>query len=96
MKKSLILPSICIFAGIALTVISFIVLPNNVVTQFSIGGGGVTTTPKILAVAISAVIAIGGGFLAVSNVDDSSKCRRSMLVSVIGIAVFVVMLIINR
>ena len=61
MKKSLILPSICIFAGIALTVISFIVLPNNVVTQFSIGGGGVTTTPKILAVAISAVIAIGGG-----------------------------------
>lgn len=93
MKKSI--TSIILFViSLALAIVSYIILPERVITQFSIDGN-VTRLPKIIAVLL--VFAISGGFSAVSYVAQDLKKKKSyQLISLIGIFVFVILFIVNK
>lgn len=89
-KKALSILIIAVAA--ALTVVSFIFLPDTVVTQLSIGGSGTSTMPKLLAVLLPAALGIGGG---VAQLLDRDGKNKGLVVSLVGLLVFAIMLIVN-
>ncbi|NLU23370.1 MAG: hypothetical protein GXW99_01345 [Clostridiales bacterium] len=94
MKKQKILALILLLSAVALTVVSFLLLPDTVITQFG-SKGNVTTLAKPLAIAMPALLsAVPAGFT-LFNRDEAENKTKPLLVSVIGIAVFIVMLVVN-
>ena len=94
MKKRVILPVVCIAASFILASVSFIILPETVIIQFS-AGGSVNTAPKLLAVLLPFALGAGGSALSIVTKEDERARKKEMLVSFVGIAVFVVILIVN-
>ena len=95
MKTKNIIAVILLVASFALAVVSWLVLPQIVVTQISIGGSSTTTMPKIIAILIPFTLsagAAGGALLAKEN--DEAK-NKSLIVSAVGIVVFIIMLAVN-
>ena len=89
-----------ILAGIILTVISFFVLPEMVITQISVGEEGVTKMPKAIAILVPAAITIGGGVFGLvvlnkeSDIQERLK-RKGLISSILGIILFAVFLWVN-
>ena len=94
MKKNL--PAmLLIAASAALAVISFILLPQTVIVQFSTGGSGVTTMPKLFAIALPLALGAGGAAFGLAAKGDEKMKQKCLIVSLVGIAVFVIMLVVN-
>ncbi len=90
-NKTLTTASILAIATIIVTMICVLRLPATVITQFSINGGNVTTMSKPIAIAIPVFICLLGIYFCGSGKDY----MKSILISAVGIAVMVVMLIVN-
>lgn len=95
MKTKNIVAVILLIASAVLAVVSWLVLPQTVVTQISIGGSGTSSMPKIVAIAFPFTLsagAAGGALLAKEN--DEAK-NKSLIVSAVGIVIFIIMLAVN-
>lgn len=94
-EKRKLISVILIAASVVAAVISFIVLPQTVMIQFSVGEGANTTAPKALAVLIPTLLGIGGGVFGILTRADDKTYRKSIFVSAIGIVVFIIMIAAN-
>ena len=95
MKTKNIVAVILLIASAVLAVVSWLVLPQTVVTQISIGGSGTSSMPKIVAIAFPFTLsagAAGGALLAKENDEAQNK---SLIVSAVGIVIFIIMLAVN-
>lgn len=95
MKKSFILPVILGAASLLLAILSLFLLPDTVIVQFTPGSTEVTTMPRLAAIAIPSALGIGGAVGGLLLRPDESRVRKSLFVSAVGAAVFVIMLIVN-
>lgn len=96
MNKEKVLPIILLVVSVIFTVVSFLILPDTVVTQISFstnGGDGFSTMPKLFAVAIPCLLSIGGAAVGLFIKDNSNK--KYYIMSAAGIVLFIVMLIVN-
>ncbi len=93
MKKQLILAIALLAASVILAVVSWLALPETVTTQVSLGGSSATTMPKLVAVALPALLGAGGAAAALFGKSESHK---PLIVSGVGVLIFVVMLLVNR
>ncbi|MDO5559793.1 MAG: hypothetical protein Q4F95_09380 [Oscillospiraceae bacterium] len=78
---------------ILLLIVSCLILPDTVITQFSIGKSSPTTMPKWIAVLIPTVFGAGSSVYALLNKKED---RKSLIISAVGIAIFIIMMIVNR
>ena len=95
MKTKNIVAVILLIASAVLAVVSWLVLPQTVVTQISIGGSGTSSMPKIVAIAFPFTLsagAAGGALLAKENDEAQNK---SLIVSAVGLVIFIIMLAVN-
>lgn len=92
MKKIKILAIALLVVSVALGVASYLLLPDTVTTQLSIGGSSATTMPKILAVLLPTALGAGG---AIAHLAQKEPTKKPLLVSAVGILVFVIMLAVN-
>ncbi len=94
MKIQKIIAVALLIALTALAVVSFVLLPDTVITQLSFGGGAATTMPKIAAVAVPYVV---GAVLALICLFGSEPGRKNtyLIVSAVLVAVMAVMLVVN-
>lgn len=95
MKNYKIIAVIIALAGAAFTVVSALLLPQTVITQLSLGGSGVTTMPKIIAVAVPALLSLGGSAAAFLAKDNENTVKRALIVALVGILVFALTLYVN-
>jgi FtsH-binding integral membrane protein len=91
--KTKLLPIVLMIVSIALAVISFILLPDTVITQFS--SSNPTTLAKPLAVAIPAAVGVIPSLLCLLGKADEKKTNSYLILSGVGIVVFIIMLIVN-
>lgn len=95
MKKERLIPLLLIVASAALAIVSYFVLPQEVVIQISLGSSGHSTAPKLLAVLIPLALGAGGAVSVLMTKEDEKAKGKGLLVSLVGIAVFVIMLAVN-
>lgn len=95
MDNKKIVSIIIIAVSAALAVVSFILLPDTVIIQFSAGSSNVTTAPKALAVMIPTVLGIGGAAVFLALKGDQTTAGKALLISGVGLLVFVILLIVN-
>lgn len=95
MKKQVIFAWLLLAASVCLGAVSFFVLPDTVVTQFSAGGSGVTTMPKLVAVLLPLALGVGGSLASLLSKGEGKDKGKPLLIACIGIVVFVLMLIVN-
>lgn len=94
MKKKTVVTVILIAAAAAVAVLSWFLLPDEVVVQIGLKGQATRTMPKLLALALPLGIAVFG---AVLNAAGRRAGKTSgILVSVIGIAAMLATLLFNR
>lgn len=93
MKKEKLLPVLARLVTVALAAASRVLLPETVITQFSLNEAGVTTMPRPAAVALPTILGMGGGCWQLSGRDGRG---RGLLLSGAAAVVFVVMLAVNR
>ena len=75
-----------------LCAVSFVLLPDTVVTQKSFSGSASSTMPKLLAIGIPALFGAGGSAYSLFSKDTSNK---PLIISAVGIGVFIIMLAAN-
>lgn len=92
MKKKLPLTIAVAAAAAVLAIVSFVLLPDTVITQLSFGGSAATTMPKLVAIGLPTLFSVGGAAAYLAGQNDNKK---SLLVSGVGILIFVIMLIVN-
>lgn len=92
MNKTKIISIICGVITIILTIIAYIILPDEVITQ--IGAFNNSTSKKLYAIAIPALIGIIGAVLAFFAKEEK-KARSYIIVSIVGIGVFIIMFFTN-
>lgn len=90
--RNKLLPIILLVATGVLALVSLLLLPETVVTQFSVGSSDVSTMPKLLAVLLPTALAGGG---AAASLLDRGGSAKPLVVSAVGILVFVIMLAVN-
>lgn len=95
MKKYALTAALLLAATAALAVLSALCLPDTVTTQISLGGGAASVMPKAVAVALPALLGAGGAAALLFPGTDEKTKNRFTVVSIAGIAVFVIMLIVN-
>ena len=95
MKKQNIILALLALVGVCLAVVSAIKLPQLVVTQFKIGSGEVNTMPKALAVALPALLSVGGAAVGFFIKDRERYFVKCCVASCAGIAAFIIMLAVN-
>lgn len=94
MKKTIV-PVILFALSIGLAIASFIILPDSVVIQFSLGTGGNTSVPKLFAILIPTVLGVGGAVSSYALLQKGNEAGKSLLVSTVGIVLFITMIIVN-
>ena len=94
MNKTKLFSIILLAATVILAVVSFLLLPETVVTQLSFGGDP-TTMPKIAAVALPSLLGAGGAVAGLAAKGDDKTRKKCLLVSAVGILIFAVMLLVN-
>ena len=96
MKKQVILSCCLLIFSVILSVISYVILPETVVTQISLGNANATTMPKLIAILIPLALGAGGAVASILKREDQKNARKMLIVSGAGIVVFALMLIVNR
>ncbi len=94
MKKQKIIFIVLLAVNLILTIISYIVLPETVITQ--VGTSSPTTMNKLYAVLIPAAIGIGGSIYGLAgNTEDKNAIAKKLILAGIGPVIFVIMLVVN-
>lgn len=97
MLKKYLLPSLLILITITLAILSFIILPDQVITQFGFGGSDSNTVvSKPLAIIIPTLIGLGGSIPLLFKKENEELNIKSIILPLVGILVFILMLIVNR
>lgn len=91
MKNYKIILYILIILSVVLAIISYIFLPDIVITQISINSSNVSTMPKILAILIPFGLSLGGAIGGLKGLD----LKKSLILSIVGIIIYIIMLIVN-
>ncbi|MGN1343979.1 MAG: hypothetical protein ACI4U3_05325 [Traorella sp.] len=85
--------SILLFGvSLLLAILSWILLPQQVIIQFNLSESHVNQVPKLFAVLLA--FALSGGF-SIASYFVKNQQNKYQLISLIGILVFVTMLIVN-
>ena len=95
MKKQTIIAIIGIVVSAALAVLSYILLPDTVAVQLGIDGSTSNTMPKLFAIIIPTALGIGGALSVLLSKNQNKNWQKSIIVSAVGIVVFVFMLAVN-
>lgn len=93
MKKNLV-SILLIVIAIGLSVLSWFLLPDVVAVQVGFDGQVTNTMPKALAVVIPLGLSVVGSVMNLTGKEDKSK--KGYILSVIGIAVMLLSLLVNR
>ena len=92
--KNKIIPFFLFCLSIAFAIVSYVLLPNEVITQITLSGSHYRTMPKLVAIMIPFLLS-GGFSIAAAVLHDETKNKKYLLVSFIGILVYIVMLVVN-
>lgn len=95
MKKQSVLAFLLITISVTLAVISYFVLPEDVITQFSLNSTGTTTSPKLLAIALPFALGAGAATVSLFVRDNNRTKVRCFIISGLGIILFALMLFVN-
>ncbi len=93
MVKKLI-PIILIVFTIIMAAISYIILPDTVVVQITMGGKNGTTMPKLIAILLPASIGLVGGGLLLTVKEKTARIRAWVL-SIVSIVVYIFTWVVN-
>ena len=83
-----------IVASLILGAFGFIVLPENIITQFN-SSGGVNTMGKIPALVVPLLISIVPAILSMNLDESDERSKKYLMGSVLGILILLVMIGIN-
>ena len=83
-----------IVASVILGAFGFIVLPENIITQFN-SSGGVNTMGKIPALIVPLLISIVPAILSMNLDESDERSKKYLMGSVLGILILLVMIGIN-
>ena len=83
-----------IVASLILGAFGFIVLPENIITQFT-SSGGVNTMGKIPALVVPLLISIVPAILSMNLDESDERSKKYLMGSVLGILILLVMIGIN-
>ena len=83
-----------IVASLILGAFGFIVLPENIITQFN-SSGGVNTMGKIPALIVPLLISIVPAILSMNLDESDERSKKYLMGSVLGILILLVMIGIN-
>lgn len=92
-KAVTILSIVLIIVSAILTVISYIYLPSTVITQLTIGSSSPSTNPKLVAIALPALLSLGGGCISLFSKNEGKN--KPIFISIIGVIIFIIMLAVN-
>jgi uncharacterized membrane protein len=95
MKKQSIIAIAGIVISAALAVASFILLPDVVTVQLGVDGESSNTMPKLFAILIPAALGVGGALSVLFSKNENKNGQKALIVSAVGIVVFVFMLVVN-
>ena len=93
MKKNLI-SILFVVAAIGLGIISCFLLPDVVAVQVGVDGQITNTMPKLLAIIIPLGLSVAGSLMNLTGKEE--KNIKGYILSVVGIAVMVLSLLVNR
>ena len=91
-KQKIILIGI-ILLSVILAVVSYIVLPDEVIIQISTNGN--KTGPKLVGILIPFCLTAVGVIISFLNLQDNGKINKGLIIAAIGIGIYILMLIIN-
>ncbi len=94
MNKRRLIAILLLTAAAALTVAAYLTLPDTLIVQISTGGKTGATMPKPLALLIP--LAMTAVFAVLYARDAGENRAKYLLVSLLGIAVFILMFIVNH
>lgn len=95
MDRRNVIPITLIVASIILAVVSYVILPQNVMIQFSVGSSGNTYVPKIVAILLALLLGVGGAIAEIIMKEDVRAKRKCLVVSIVGVFVFIFTLVVN-
>jgi cytochrome bd-type quinol oxidase subunit 2 len=90
--KSKILPIVLLVATVVLAVVSFLLLPDTVITQ--IGGNRNSTMSRPMAVLLPSLLGVIPSLLVLFGKEDERR-KTYLILSGAGVLVFIVMLLVN-
>ena len=92
MKNKKLIIAVCIIAAaVILAVVGFIVLPETLVVQINAAGQASNTLPRFLGILIPFLICTVFSLLYLKSEKDT----KSLIVSLVGIVVFVLLFVFN-
>lgn len=94
MKKKLV-PILFVVASTILAVFCFLILPDNVITQFSSNGAGVNKMPKLGAIAIPFILVLIGALFSMTEKTNRQGKVKAMIISIAGFTVYAFLIIVN-
>lgn len=92
--KTKVISVILIAAALGLGIFSWFVLPDVVAVQVGLDGQVSNTMPKALAVAVPLGISVVGSVINLTSRDE--KNSKGFLLSLVGLALMVLSLLVNR
>lgn len=93
--KNKILPIIILVLSVVLAIVSYIILPETVITQITLNSLNPTTMPKIIAILIPFALSTGFSVVSLLQKENSENKTKFLLVAVIGILVYFIMMVMN-
>lgn len=84
-----------IVISVVLTVVSYFVLPETVIIQIAMNANGNATLTKPVAILMPAVLSIAGAVFSLLSVQKGNKAPKGILISVVGVAIFAAMIVVN-
>ena len=95
MKKKQVISALLILASLGLAVLCFFILPESVIIQFSVNATGNTAVPRLVAILIPLALGIGGAVSGFFEKEDGDAKHKGLIVSLVGLALFVIMIAVN-
>lgn len=77
------------------TIVGYFVLPATIAVQITAGGQVGNTMPKLVGLAIPAVITVIGAILFYKNGAEGNTRHNGLLISGVGLLVFVLLFVFN-
>lgn len=92
MKKWVIITAIVITA--VLCVISWFLLPREVIVQYGMDGSPSNTMPKVFAILLPAVLSAIG--IKMFSGSESDRRKKGIFITIIGYVAFILSIVFNR
>ena len=81
--------------SVVLTAASYSVLPAPLPIQIAMNANGNATLTQPVAILIPAVLSIAGAVFSLLSVQKGNKAPKGILISVVGVAIFAAMIVVN-